>query len=173
MAIVSRQLCPHGLSSTMAGIFRPRGLNLWRSPYITTPYFHRFSTHLMFGTVFTLRLSCEPHTESFEATHSNLRLRLNHAFLALVRKSGKHSATLEVKHHYHGWHLVCIDHCYPIIKSPIALNYEVLCAGIHQTLANCNQWPTEEEKAARKVRLKDEERALEAVLRRNRFTIVD
>ncbi len=127
----------------------------------------------MFGTVFTLRLSCDPYTESFEATHSNLRVKLNQAFLALVRKSGKHSATLEVKHHYHGWHLVCIDHCYPIIKSPIVLNYAALCEGIHQTLATCNQWPTEEQKAAHKARLKAEERALEAMLRRNRFTIVD
>lgn len=127
----------------------------------------------MFYALYRLRLTDDYHHVAFTATYASLRAQLNRAFIEFICGSGSRSAKLEVYHHYHGWHLVCVNHSYPIIKSPVNLDYTRISDGIHETLAVCNQWPTEEQKAQRKAKLLLEERELEVKIRRNRFTLVE
>ncbi len=127
----------------------------------------------MFGTTYQLRLSNDTHHVAFFASDVSLRVQLNRAFIEFVCTSGSRSAKLEVCHHYHGWHLVCVNHSYFIIKSPINLDYQLLQEGIRETLSRCNQWPTTEQKAEHKAKLIAQERQLEAQIRRNRFKLID
>ncbi len=127
----------------------------------------------MFCTTYQLRLSDETRDVTFYATDVTLRAQLNRAFIQLICGGGSRSAKLEVCHDYHGWHLVCVNHCYFIIKSPLNLDYPLLQQGIRETLSQCNEWPTDEQKAAHKAKLIAQERQLDAQIRRNRFTLID
>lgn len=82
------------------------------------------------------------------------------------------SAILEVYHTTHGWNRVCINNQYPIISNTFTLDYEVLQQAIVVTLAECDRWPTEAQKAQRKAELLAQERDLSAQARRKQFVVL-
>lgn len=95
------------------------------------------------NTVDTLKLRfiIEDDYYEFEADAQHYRLQIVNAFKAFKARTGKPAGQLEVLHDVHGWQLVCIQHCYPIIRNPEALDFDVVALAIYDTIAQVNTWP--------------------------------
>ncbi len=122
--------------------------------------------------IFKLRLTSEDFAIEFQSTLSALRLELSQAFRDFKRERPGVGAVLEVYHAVHGWNRVCVDHQYPIIDNPFSLNFVMLRRGVRATLAECDNWPTEEQKAQHKRELLARERDELAQQRRKSFAVV-
>ena len=122
--------------------------------------------------IFKLRLMSEDFAIEFQSTFSDLRLQLSQAFREFKQERPNAGAVLEVYHAVHGWNRVCLGHQYPIINNPFNLNFIMLRRGIRDTLAQCDTWPTEEQKAQHKMELLANERDELAQQRRKAFSVV-
>lgn len=120
-----------------------------------------------------LQLKYAEHTAEFLAGSNNLRPQLHAAFIQLAARAGEVRATLSVYHPLHGWLQVCDpEHRYPIINNPLKLNAPRLWRSVLYTLSEADTWPTDEEKAQRKLERQLKRRAEIAEARRSRFHLV-
>ncbi|MCK7596505.1 hypothetical protein M0G74_04370 [Microbulbifer sp. CAU 1566] len=108
------------------------------------------------------------------AGSGNLRSQLHAAFIRLAALGGNVQAKLMVHHHRHGWLQVCdTEQRYPIIQNPLKLDYRRLWLSVIYTLSEADSWPSDEEKARKKLERQSRRRAEEAKARRERFRIVE
>lgn len=108
----------------------------------------------------------------FMSGTGELKYRLHSAFIAQLMQ-GNDCVSLEVLHHTHGWRKVCdTDHSFIMINNPLTLDYGRLCGAIIHTLAECDSWPSEEEKRIKNNLRQAKNREEIALARRGRFYIL-
>lgn len=108
-----------------------------------------------------LRLHNGEQGLEFTSNPSEFRRDFINAFTRFRALNLGKSAQLEVKHSYHGWHTACLNGTYPIVSSPILLDFEKLLIAVLSTLNECDHWPTKAEK-----------RQQEALRRRSKFHVI-
>lgn len=125
------------------------------------------------GKWHTFRLKHDIHRAQFIAGSGNLRSQLHSAYIQLAAKGGDVKAILMVHHYLHGWLQVCdTEQRYPIISNPLRLDFPSLWQSVIHTLAEADNWPSDEEKLRRKLERQMRRRAEAAQARRSRFHIV-
>lgn len=122
--------------------------------------------------IYSLRLMSGNESLNFQSSLFALRRRLSSAFWDMKRSTSIKQAVLEVYHPVHGWNQVYIHHRSPIIDNPFVLDFALMRQAILATLAECDSWPTEEQKAQRRALLLSKERDVMAKQRRKQFTVV-
>lgn len=113
------------------------------------------------------------HAINFWASHSQLKARLNTAYILFRHQNGLQNALLYVHHSTHGWCQVCYpDNAYPIINNPLALDNQKLTMAVNHTLAQADTFLTDEQKQQRKTQALQRERNMNTQISRGRFHIV-
>jgi hypothetical protein len=110
---------------------------------------------------------------TFWADHSQLKARLNSAYIEFREKHGVSQVLLYVRHRDHGWRQVCDpDNTYIIIDSPLTLDQGVLALAVTHTLVQADRIPTPEQQRKNMEKHLQTERFLDAEIKRNTFHIV-
>lgn len=108
----------------------------------------------------------------FMSNGSELKYRLHSAFIE-QRMLGAESVSLEVMHQVHGWRRVCsADNTFIMINNPLTLEPSRLESAVQHTLAECDSWPSEEEKRLKNKLREARNREEIALARRGRFYIL-
>ena len=110
---------------------------------------------------------------SFWADNSALKHRLHSAFIEFLQTHDACCAVLYVHHHTQGWCQV-FDYSsrYQIINNPLTLDYQNLIFAVIHTLAQCDSWPTEEEKRRIREKRLTKEHDETAQARRSLFRVL-
>ncbi len=109
----------------------------------------------------------------FEAHNSQLKRRLNTAFVEFTGMHDVDRALLYVHHPVHGWSQVCNhENTYLIIGNPLLLDNSTLVRAVMHTLNEVNRFPTEQQQQEKKRKALDLERQAEAERRRNAFRMI-
>jgi hypothetical protein len=109
----------------------------------------------------------------FWANNSQLKYRLNSAYIAFKNKHNVNKMVLHVHHPAQGWYQVHnVQNVYPVINNPLLLNYNALIMAIIHTLAEADLHPTAQQKQQRKEKALQVERNIDAQIQRGYFYIV-
>jgi len=109
----------------------------------------------------------------FWADNSQLKYRLNSAYIAFKNKHSLCKPLLYVHHSTQGWCQVCdAKNGYQVINNPLILNYEELIMAILHTLAQAEHHPTAKQKQQKREKDLQDERNINAEIKRNTFYIV-
>jgi len=110
----------------------------------------------------------------FWANNSQLKYRLNSAYIAFKNIHDVNKMVLYVHHPTQGWCQVHnVQNVYQVINNPLVLDYNALIMAIINTLTEADLQPNAREKRLKKEKALKGERNINAQIQRGHFHVVN